>query len=149
MAETVLVRPELTQGMVAGGRVLLASLDQLGIAIDAAFWLLDEEVPAWHLVLATRLVRTDGPRILYRKVNRMLTKLQLQEVIWIDMVSIFDPHMRVVEALVGALGMTESVGGMRLDNAVLGGVRIPACLIYRLAAKSKARARTVRAAAAE
>jgi hypothetical protein len=79
----------------------------------------------------------------------MLTKLHIEEVIWIDMISIIDPHTRVVEALVGALGMTESVGGMRLENAVFGGVRIPACLIYRLAAKPKARARTVRAAAAE
>jgi hypothetical protein len=63
------------------------------------------------------------------------------------MVSIVDPHTKVVEALVGALGMTASVDGARLDNAVIGGMRIPGCLLYRLAAKPKARSRTMKAAA--
>jgi|SRR5580698_1760259 hypothetical protein len=149
MAETILVRPELTEGMVAGGRTLLAHLDQLGVAIEAAFWLLDAEVPAWHLVLASRQVRTDGPRVLYRTVNRLLSKLRVQDDIWIGMVSIVDPRAKIVQSLVGALGTAADVDGASFENATFGGVHIPACLIYRLAAKSKAKPRTMRAAAAE
>ena len=149
MAETVLMRADLTPAMIAGGRALLTGLDELGVSIDAALWLLDEEIAEWRLILASRLVRTDGPRILYRKVNRLLTKLRLQDVIWIDMVAIVDPHTRIVEALVGALGMTESVDGARLDNATIGGVRIPGCLLYRLAVKPKTKSRAIKAAAAE
>jgi len=149
MAETILVIPELTQGMVAGGRMLLANLDQLGIPIEAAFWRLDEEVPMWYLVLASRQVRTDGSLAMYRKIDKVLRKLQLHDTIWIGMVSVVDPRARIVQALAGALGMTESAGGIHLDNATFDGVHISACLIYRLAVKSKARARTMKAAAAE
>jgi hypothetical protein len=47
------------------------------------------------------------------------------------------------------LDMTGSVDGTRLDNAIIGGVRIPACLLYRVAAKPKTKSRTVQAVAAE
>ena len=149
MAETILVRPELTQGMVDGGRMLLANLDQHGIPIEAAFWLLDEEVPIWHLMLASRLVRTVGSLAMYRRISKLLTKLRLDDPIWIDMVSIVDPRARIVQALAAALGTTDSAGGIRLDNTTFGGVHISSCLVYRLAVKPIARSRTVRAVAAE
>lgn len=136
MAETVLVRPDLTADMIAGGRTLLGYLDQLDIPVEAAFWLLDEDVPAWHLVLASPQMRTQGSIAMYRKVDKALGKLQLRETIWIGMVSVVDPHAKIVQLLVDALGMTTSVDGARLDNATIGGVRISGCLLYRLVPKS-------------
>ncbi len=41
-----------------GGRSLLIGLDELGVNIDTAFWLLDEEIAEWRLILATGLIRT-------------------------------------------------------------------------------------------
>jgi hypothetical protein len=37
---------------------LLIGLDELGVNIDTAFWLLDEEIAEWRLILATGLIRT-------------------------------------------------------------------------------------------
>jgi hypothetical protein len=35
------------------------------------------------------------------------------------------------------LGTGASVDGTRLDNATIGGVRIPGCLLYRLSTRQK------------
>lgn len=93
MAETVLVRSDLTPEMVTAGRVLLSGLDAQGVVFDAAFWLLDEEDGEWHLVLSNHSVRKDGSLALNHKVNRVLGKLRLQDTIWIGAVSIVDPRL--------------------------------------------------------
>ncbi len=135
MAETVLVRSDLTPGMIVAGRRLVAGLDAQGLVFDAAFWLLDEDSANWHLVLASRSVRKDGSLSLYNRVNRALGKLQLQNVIWIGQIAIVDQRTPVVQSLRSALGAAGSVDGARLDNATIAGIRIPACLLYRLWAK--------------
>jgi hypothetical protein len=137
MAETVLVRPDLTPEMATAGRALLAGLDAHGIIFDAAFWLLDEESGEWHLVLSSRSVRKDGSLSLYHKVNRVLSRLQLQDAIWIGEISIVDDRTQIVQSLRGALGTAASVDGARLDNATIGGVRIPGCMLYRLSPRHK------------
>jgi len=43
VAETILVRTALTPEMIAAGRELLARLDALDPAFEAAFWLFDEK----------------------------------------------------------------------------------------------------------
>jgi hypothetical protein len=137
MAETVLVKADLTSDMIAAGRGLLTGLDAHGMIFDAAFWLLDEESGNWHLVLSSRSVRKDGSLALYHKVNRVLTKLRLQGAIWIGVISIVDHRAQIVQSLREALGTAGSVDGVRLDNATIDGVRVPACLVYRLSAKQK------------
>jgi len=133
VAEAVLVRTALTPEMIAAGRELLARLDALGTVFDAAFWLFDEEIGEWRLVFASRSIRTTGSRILYRKVNRALSKLDMTNVLSLEMISIVDQSDAIVQLLIGALGTAASVDGVRLDNAIIEGVRIPGCLLYRLA----------------
>jgi hypothetical protein len=137
MAETLLVRPDLTPEMATAGRALLAGLGAHGIIFDAAFWLLDEESGEWHLVLSSRSVRKDGSFSLYHKVNRVLSRLQLQDAIWIGEISIVDDRAQIVQSLRGALGTTASVDGARLDNATIGGMRIPGCMLYRLSTRQQ------------
>jgi len=118
--------------MIAAGRELLARLDALDPAFEAAFWLFDEEIGEWRLVLASRSVRNSGSRILYRKVNRALSKLGMAKALSLEMISIVDQRDPIVQLLIGALGTAASVDGVRLDNATIDGVHIPGCLLYRL-----------------
>jgi hypothetical protein len=137
VAETVLVMADLTSDKIAAGRTLLMALDEHGLVFDAAFWLLGEESCRWHLILSNRSVRTDGSLALYHKVDRILSRLGLENAIWIGDVSIVDQRTTLVQALRKALGTTGSVDGARLDNTTIGGVRIPAAIVYRLAAKQR------------
>jgi hypothetical protein len=137
VAETVLVMADLASDKVAAGRTLLTALDKHGLVFDAAFWLLGEDSCRWHLVLSNRSVRTDGSLALYHKVDTILSRLGLEAVIWICDVSIVDQRAPLVQALRKALGTTGSVDGARLDNTTIGGVRIPAAMVYRVSAKQR------------
>ena len=139
MDETLLVRADLAPELIEAGRTLLLGLDAQAANIEAAFWLLDNSSGIWHLVLGNRWVRKSGSSVLYNKVNRTLTKLGLQDRLWIGMVSIVDQRSVEVQALDKALGGAASVDGVRLDDAKVGDIRLPGCLIYRVSAKAEAR----------
>jgi hypothetical protein len=121
--------------MIEAGRRLLRHLDTAGTVFDTAFWLLDEDVDEWRLIMASQAVRTDGPKILYHKVNQALSALDLTGILSIDMVSIVNDQFPLVERLIGVLGTASSVDGLRLDNATVDGMRLPGCLLYRLTPK--------------
>jgi hypothetical protein len=137
MAEITLVRSDLTPGMIEAGRSLVVGLDQLGLGFEAAFWLMDEESAIWHLVLSTPAVKMDGPRSLYSKVHKVLLNLKLQGDIWIGMISIVGHKTPLVKSLRDVLGAAASVDGTRLDNAFVGGMLLPGCLLYRLSRRQK------------
>ncbi|HUZ65419.1 MAG TPA: hypothetical protein VMU82_17070 [Acetobacteraceae bacterium] len=132
MAQTILVKSDLSVEMISAGRQLLHHLDLIGIVFDAAFWLFDDDIAEWRLVMASATVRSNGPNALYHKVNQALSQLNLMNSLSIDMFSIVDERTPVVKLLVGALGTTASVDGTRLDNATIDGVRLSGCLLYRL-----------------
>ena len=137
MVETILVRADLASELVEAGRTLLLALDAQAANIEAAFWLLDKSSGIWHLVLGNRSVRKSGSSALYHKVNRTLTRLGLEDRLWIGMVSIVDQRSADIQALDRALGAAASVEGTRLDNAKLGDVWMLGCLLYRISAKQK------------
>jgi hypothetical protein len=123
--------------MIEAGRELVTALDSHGPEFEAAFWLMDEENGRWHLFLSSRSVKFDGSRVMYAEVDKVLSTLQLQSDIWIGMVTIVGHRTPLVRALRETLGMAASVDGTRLDNAFIGGVSIPGCVLYRLSRRQK------------
>jgi hypothetical protein len=145
MVETVLVRADLTPRLIEAGRELVTALDSYGPEFEAAFWLMDEENGRWHLVLSSRSVKIDGSRALYAEVRKVLSTLQLQNDIWIGMISIVGHRTPLVRSLRETLGTAASVDGARLDNAFIGGVSIPGCVLYRLSRRQKLQSSTYEA----
>ena len=137
MAESILVRSALIPGMIEVGRSLVAGLDQAGLAFEAAFWLSDEESGIWHLVLSMKAVKMDGSRALYSQVHKVLLNLGLEADVRIWMISIVGDKTPIVKSLRGVLGTAASIDGAVLDDAFIGGVRIPGCLLYRLSRRQK------------
>lgn len=123
--------------MIEAGRSLVAGLDQNGLAFEAAFWLLDQESAIWHLVLSTKAVKMDGSRALYSQVHKVLLNLGLQADIWIGMISIVGDKTPLVKSLREVLGAAACIDGTHLDNAFVGGMPLPGCLLYRLSRRQK------------
>jgi len=123
--------------MTSAGRTLLVALDQHGLEFEAAFWLMDENNGRWHLMLSSRSVKEHGTMAVYKRVDKVLSKLGLQDVLWIGMVSVIGDRTPIVQSLRGVLGAAASVDGTRLDNSFVEGVQIPGCLLYRLSRRQK------------
>ena len=137
MAETILVMPDLTSGMIEAGRELVAGLDAYGPSVEAAFWAMDDENGRWHLVLSSRAIKMDGTRELYLGVDKVISELRLQKYIWIGIVSIIGHRTPLMKSLQDTLGTAGTVDGVRLDGAFLGGVFLPGCLLYRLSRRQR------------
>jgi hypothetical protein len=142
MAETVLVREELTPRLIGAGRELVAGLDSHGLEFEAAFWLMDEENGRWHLVLSSQAVKFDGLQSQYAEVRKVISTLQLQNDIRVGMISIVGHRTPLVKAIRKALGTGASVDGARLDNAFIDGVSVPGCVLYRLSRRQKLQSST-------
>jgi hypothetical protein len=132
VADTILVVADLAPDLIEAGRTLLAKLDAGAVRFEAAFWLMDPENGSWRLHLGASSVRESGSLTLCGRVDEVLTGLGFGSRFWIGMVTIEDMRSKIAQALVSALGSAASVDGARLDNATIGGIRVPACLLYRL-----------------
>jgi hypothetical protein len=142
MAETILVKADLSPRMIEVGRELVTALDAHGSEFEAAFWLMDEENGRWHLFLSSRSVKMGGSRAQYAEVDEVLETLQGRNDIWIGMISIVGHRTPLVKALREAVGMPASVDGTRVDDAFIGGVWIPGCVLYRLSRRQKLQSNT-------
>lgn len=137
MAETILVRADLSPRLIEAGRKLVGALDQHGSEFEAAFWLMDEENGRWHLFLSSRSIKFDGSQAMYAGVREVISATQLQNEFRTGMVTIVGHQTPLVKALRKALGTAASIDGARLDGAYIGGVYIPACVVYRLSRRQK------------
>ncbi len=61
----------------------------------------------------------------------------MQNEIWIGTISIVGNRTPLVKALRQRLGTAASVDGTRVDDAFVGGVWIPGCVLYRLSRRQK------------
>jgi hypothetical protein len=137
MVETVLVRSDLAPRMIEAGRELVTALDSHGSEFEAAFWLMDDENGRWHLFLSSRSVKFDGSMAMYAEVREVISTLQSPNDFRVGTISIVGHRTPVVKALRETFGTTGNVDGARLDDAFVGNVYIPACIVYRLSRRQK------------
>ena len=53
MAENAVVKEQLTDAMIEAGAELTSKLDEIGLSVTAAFWLLIPDLNEWRLLFAS------------------------------------------------------------------------------------------------
>jgi len=117
--------------MIQSGRTLVQQLDDSGISVNAALWLLFPEVQAWKLMLSTPTLVADGPKAAYDAVQKALSKIshpQLQ----LDDVVIAKPDAPLLKLMRLAIRTGSGIDSIRFTQNVINGQLIPDALIYRL-----------------
>jgi hypothetical protein len=129
-----MVGAALTPQLIEEGAELLQALDASGLTPDAAFWFYSSDMNAWKLVLAEMRVGPDGPREVYKQVQRTLDALSdtIKSFSLADVV-VAKPDAAVVSVLKRALRVERNAGGVRFSQNVIDGVLIEDAYIYRLA----------------
>jgi len=125
------VNPVLTEAMINAGRTFLEKLDRQRISINDAFWVLAQDAISWRLVFATPEVRIQGPRSVYRKLQKILPTLSVPDLTLSDL-SVIDTKESLVQLLRTALRTGPGISGIRFSNNTINGVFIPDVYIYRL-----------------
>ena len=128
-----MVEKELTDDLIREGAVLVEGLDKSGSAPDAAFWLYFRDIAAWKLVLAEVKVGPEGPREVYRSVQRTLNALRNQIAhMSLQDVAVAKPDAPLIRLLSSAIATGPGISGIRFTNNVINGTLIDDAYIYRL-----------------
>jgi hypothetical protein len=129
MAYGLLVATELTQPLIEAGSNLLHALDDAGIGICTAFWLLNEE-SGWRLRLASPLVEEQGAKHFYSTIR---PHLAADSQLTLAIISAARPGDSTVQLIKHALRMAKNPSGTRITGNVVKGVFIPDAYVYRTA----------------
>ena len=102
---------------------------------DAAFWFYMPDIKAWKLVLAEVKVGSQGPREVYKQVQRVLNSLSktTTEALPLEDIVLAKPDSPVVSVLRKAIRTSPGISGIRFSQNVIDGVLIEDAYIYRLA----------------
>lgn len=130
MAEELLVKEVLTDEMVAAGFALTRALDRSGWPLVGALWLFDSENHEWRLVLASPLVREEGPRAAYERVAEALRAMKTP--LPLESVAVVNPDDQRVRLLASVYASNQDVEGRRFTRSAIGGHFIDDAYIYRL-----------------
>ncbi|MGI8603014.1 MAG: hypothetical protein ACR2OZ_08440 [Verrucomicrobiales bacterium] len=125
-----MVTTTLSPEMENAGRDLTLALDEAGGKVNAALWLFLSDQNSWRLILASPEVKTRGPRAVYKKVQRVLSRcpcdgLEVQDI------SVIDPDDPLVNRLRAGV-RTDSGPGVRFSRTSINGHFIEDAFIYRV-----------------
>lgn len=127
MAEKALVEVDLSKS-----EKIVSALEEAGVRVAAALWVVFPEYDDWRLVLASRDLDTLSLGDAYLRVNRILKEsgLTVWEIPTIFIMKTTDPFVR---ALRKVFGKAKNAIGMRLGGQVWGGRFVEDAYAYKIA----------------
>ena len=132
MAENTVLKEALTDDMIEAGAQLIRKLDDMGVEVTTALWLLDTEINEWRLLLASPVVAREGPTTMYRKVGRAREQLdeRASETLFLA-VSVAPENEELIERLRATVDTGPGIEQIRFSRNVADGHFIEDALIYR------------------
>ena len=134
MAENAVVKEQLTDAMIEAGAELTSKLDEIGLSVTAAFWLLIPDLNEWRLLFASEEVNIEGPRAVYEKIRQAVDQLGTKAAaVPLSMIGVLDTNADLVRLLKVAIRTGPGVSRIRFSKNVINGHFIDDALIYRAA----------------
>ena len=128
-----MVETQLTPELIQEGAALVEGLDGAGVSPDAALWFYFPDVNSWKLLLAEVKVGPEGPREVYRSVQKTLQSLRNKIThLSLEDVALAKPDAPLIALLRQALVTGPGISGIRFTRNVVNGTLIEDAYIYRL-----------------
>ena len=130
MAEEPLVKEVLTEQMIVAGSDLVRALDRAGWLLAGALWLFDPENNEWQMLLASPLLRAEGPRSVYAHIAKILRASNSS--VPLENITVVDPDDIRIHLLASVYSSYQDVEGRRFTRGAINGHFIDDAYIYRL-----------------
>lgn len=133
MAKEILVTELLSDQMVLSGADLVKKLDASNCQVKAAFWMFLPEEKIWKFILASPLVKEEGPRKYYKRIIDANKNLNADEVvISLSDISVLDLDNQLIQLFKSVISTGDSIGNRRFSKNTINGVFIDDTHIYRM-----------------
>src|SRR3954469_15612056 len=125
-------KTQLVDTDMQAGRQIIERLERLGISIDVALWLQDDETLNWQLVVSSPSVPKTGARPVYEALQRIVREVHHPQ-IQLDDVAVASPNENRIKDLKRRVGTNDGLHDIRLDGLNLGWTHFRSARIYRVA----------------
>ena len=133
MVERTLVN--LDPESIEAGEKLVQALEDRGVSVLAAFWMLGNSYADWRLALSTNTYEKDGPRAAVEEVQRTLLETGLSPSLDLSRTLLLSAHNAKVKAFSRSLfSDPKSSNARRIYGVSAGPELIDEAYIYKLAA---------------
>lgn len=133
MVKEILVTELLSEQMISAGAELIEKLDDSSCQVKAAFWMFLPEEKTWKFIVASPLVKKDGPRKFYKRIIDANKKVAAEEnIISLNDISVSDLDNKLVQLLKFAISTGDSISNIRFAKNTINGVFIDDTHIYRM-----------------
>lgn len=133
MAKELFVTQWFSNEMLLAGEALIKRLDESDAKVAAAFWILDAEEKTWELTIVSPLVKSEGPKNYYKRIDDINASAKPDEnVIALHDIDVSDTDNRIVRAIKSSVLGNAVLSNNRLGKNTLGGVYIEDMYLYRM-----------------
>ena len=131
MAKEILVTELLSEQMISAGAKLIDKLDNSSCRVKAAFWMFLPEEKTWKFILASSLVKEEGPRKYYKRIVDANKEAE-GNIISLNDISVSDVDNQLIQLLKFAISTGDSISNIRFSKNTINGVFIDDTHIYRM-----------------
>lgn len=133
MAKELLVTEMLSEQMIMAGADLLKKLDESSCNVKAAFWMYFPDEKTWKYIVASPLVKDEGPRKYYKRIIDANAKIgNTENVISLNDISVSNIDNQLIQLLKFAISTGDSISNIRFSKNTVNGVFIDDTHIYRM-----------------
>lgn len=133
MAKELLVTEMLSEQMIMAGADLLKKLDESLCNVKAAFWMYFPDEKTWKYIVASPLVKDEGPRKYYKRIIDANAKIgNTENVISLNDISVSNIDNQLIQLLKFAISTGDSISNIRFSKNTVNGVFIDDTHIYRM-----------------
>lgn len=133
MAKEILVTELLSEQMVSAGADLLKKLDDSSCRVKAAFWMFLPEEKTWKYILASPLVKEEGPRKYYKRIVDVSKDARTEDnIISLNDISVLNVDDQLIQLFKFAISTGDSISNIRFTKNTINGVFIDDTHIYRM-----------------
>ena len=123
----------MSERLVEDGARVVERLDESGVKVPAALWILFADAQAWKLALSLQAVSDEGPKYGYRLVQKALSDLEGEiRDLALEDIAVLKPDAPLLRLLRVALRTGEGVSRIQFVGNVISGELFPDALIYRV-----------------
>jgi len=122
----------LTDEKIKAGEAFLRIADASNIKIEAALWFYFQDQEIWKLMLSFKNIEIVGPKSIYNKLQKILSKIKNEHLIFLDEIVLLKPKDPLLALLKTVMRVSSDITGIRFTGNVIGGQLIPDTYIYRL-----------------
>ena len=133
MAKEILVTELLSEQMISAGAKLIDKLDNSSCRVKAAFWMFFPEEKTWKFILASPLVKEEGPRKYYKRIVDANKRAKAEgNIISLNDISVSDVDSQLIQLLKFVISTGDSISNIRFSKNTINGVFIDDTHIYRM-----------------